>query len=379
MSKDIEPLFFNIFTNLDKEQKPLFRVMKDNSDLNVNSKKFRNSINIQHFRETNFFDPNKSNLNDINFESNIFNKNNSKDSNNIFLKKNNEPPSENINQGIKLPNNNRSNISSSNQSNNFNLMQFRKKNPVKKRKQNIKNKRNKSRILSNNSSMYFASNIPSKRSKSSANSTKRTKRSKKSKNEVIIPDSPDDYLSIDSDSEEEVKEVNKINKVDNNNYYNNRNKSSYFNKIIAEKENTWKNREIKEGIEQQLEGFDLITIDLKSTFRDPDFQNKYLKDLKAKIKIVYFDKAQIPLQAIFCFCGKNGDIFGREKKLFSGAYDKNEFIQFCEKLIKSKNSATVELLVDFADMNKENYNGWIKPNKNLLIDFYFLVDILNYN
>ena len=375
MSKDIEPLFYNIFTNLDKEQKPLYRVMKDYSDLNVNSKKFRNSINIQNFRETNFFDPNKSNLNDINFESNIFDKNNSKDSNNIFLKKNNEPPSENINQGIKLPNNNRSNISSSNQSNNFNLMQFRK-NPVKKRKQNIKNKRNKSRILSNNSSMYFASNIPSKRSKSSANSTKRTKRSK---NEVIIPDSPDDYLSIDSDSEEEVKEVNKINKVENNNYYNNRKKSSYFNKIIAEKENTWKNREIKEGIEQQLEGFDLITVDLKSTFRDPDFQNKYLKDLKAKIKIVYFDKAQIPLQAIFCFCGKNGDIFGREKKLFSGAYDKNEFIQFCEKLIKSKNSTTVELLVDFADMNKENYNGWIKPNKNLLIDFYFLVDILNYN
>ena len=375
MSKDIEPLFYNIFTNLDKEQKPLFRVMKDNSDLNVNSKKFRNSINIQYFRETNFFDPSKSNLNDINFESNIFEKNNSKDSSNIFLKKNNEPPSENINQGIKLPNNNRSNISSSNQSNNFNLMQFRK-NPVKKRQQNKKNKKNKSRILSNNSSMYFASNIPSKRSKSSANSTKRTKRSK---NEVIIPDSPDDYLSIDSDSEEEVKEVNKINKVENNNYYNNRKKSSYFNKIIAEKENTWKNREIKEGIEQQLEGFDLITVDLKSTFRDPDFQNKYLKDLKAKIKIVYFDKAQIPLQAIFCFCGKNGDIFGREKKLFSGAYDKNEFILFCEKLIKSKNSATVELLVDFADMNKENYNGWIKPNKNLLIDFYFLVDILNYN
>ena len=375
MSKDIEPIFYNIFTNLDKEQKPLYRVMKDYSDLNVNSKKFRNSINIQHFRETNFFDPNKSNLNDINFESNIFNKNNSKDSNNIFLKKNNEPPSENIKQGIKLPNNNRSNVSSSNQSNNFNLMQFRK-NPVKKRIQNKKNKINKSRILSNNSSMYFASNIPSKRSKSSANSTKRTKRSK---NEVIIPDSPDDYLSIDSDSEEEVKEVNKINKVENNNYYNNRKKSSYFNKIIAEKENTWKNREIKEGIEQQLEGFDLITVDLKSTFRDQDFQNKYLKDLKAKIKIVYFDRAQIPLQAIFCFCGKNGDIFGREKKLFSGAYDKNEFIQFCEKLIKSKNSATVELLVDFADMNKENYNGWIKPNKNLLIDFYFLVDILNYN
>ena len=131
MSKDIEPLFYNIFTNLDKEQKPLFRVMKDNSDLNVNSKKFRNSINIQYFRETNFFDPSKSNLNDINFESNIFEKNNSKDSSNIFLKKNNEPPSENINQGIKLPNNNRSNISSSNQSNNFNLMQFRKKNPVK--------------------------------------------------------------------------------------------------------------------------------------------------------------------------------------------------------------------------------------------------------
>ena len=65
MSKDIEPLFYNIFTNLDKEQKPLFRVMKDNSDLNVNSKKFRNSINIQYFRETNFFDPSKSNLNDI--------------------------------------------------------------------------------------------------------------------------------------------------------------------------------------------------------------------------------------------------------------------------------------------------------------------------
>ena len=373
MSKDIEPIFYNIFTNLDKEQKPLYRVMKDYSDLNVNSKKFRNSINIQHFRETNFFDPNKSNLNDINFESNIFDKNNSKDSNNIFLKKNNEPPSENINQGIKLPNNNRSNISSSNQSNNFNLMQFRKKNPVKKRKQNIKNKKNKSRILSNNSSMYFASNIPSKRSKSSANSTKRTKRSK---NEVIIPDSPDDYLSIDSDSdEEEVNNVNHFNKEEKSNY----NKSSYLNNIIDEKENTLKNKEIKEQIEQELDGFDLMTVDLKSLFTDPDFKKKYLKELNAKIKIVYFDKNQIPLQAVFCFCGKNGNIFGREKKLFSGAYGKNEFIEFCEKLIMNKSSATVKLLMDFADMNKDNYKDWMKSNDNLFIDFYFLVDILNYD
>ena len=116
--------------------------------------------------------------------------------------------------------------------------------------------------------------------------------------------------------------------MENNNYYNNRKKSSYFNKIIAEKENTWKNREIKEGIEQQLEGFDLITVDLKSTFRDPDFQNKYLKDLKAKIKIVYFDKAQIPLQAIFCFSAKMEIFLVEKKSFFQGLMIKMNLFNF---------------------------------------------------
>ena len=378
MSGQNNPFLFKSFPNdLSNDQKPLFLVMKDNKDLNTNSKKFQNSINIENFRKTNFFDPSKSNLDDINFESDVFK--NDSFSNNLFLKQNDEPPSENIKQEEKMQNKIRSNISSLNQNNNYKVI-MKKKNPVKKRKQNKKNKRNNSRISrdnSNNSSIYGKSNFPSKRSKSSTKSSKRTKRSK---TEIIIPDSPDDYLSIDSDSdEEEVNNVNHFNKEEKSNYNNNYNKSSYLNNIIDEKENTLKNKEIKEQIEQELDGFDLMTVDLKSLFRDSNFKKKYLKDLNAKIKIVYFDKNQIPLQAVFCFCGKNGNIFGREKKLFSGAYSKNEFIEFCEKLIMNKSSATVKLLMDFADMNKDNYKDWMKSNDNLFIDFYFLVDILNYD
>ena len=69
MSGQNNPFLFKSFPNdLSNDQKPLFLVMKDNKDLNINSKKFQNSINIENFRKTNFFDPSKSNLDDINLD-----------------------------------------------------------------------------------------------------------------------------------------------------------------------------------------------------------------------------------------------------------------------------------------------------------------------
>ena len=77
------------------------------------------------------------------------------------------------------------------------------------------------------------------------------------------------------------------------------------------------------------------------------------------------------------FCDKDGNNCSKEKKIFPGAYNKDEFIQNIEKLRNEKKIVKVELLVDFADMNKNDYSNWIEPNKELFIDFYFLINIFN--
>ena len=361
------------------QSKPIYRILTSNNELNVDSKKMPNSIDIEQYRKGNKnFDLKNFDLSNLNFKSNIFLKNKlpSKSFRNESFDSMNDPPSEIVRQEKRLPKNNKRNKSPSNL-NHSNISGNKKKNQGNRNKRNKNNKRNQSKNTNKNSSIYSANDFTSKRSKSSANSTKRSKYNKAHES----PDKySDDYLSVDSSSNEEVKNNggdNMEKNLNNNSNKNNRNKFSYLNKIISEKENSWKNKEIKEEMEQKLEGFDLVTVDIKSMFRDLDFQKKYLRNLKADIKIVYFDKEQIPLHAIFVFCSKDGVTIGKEKKIFPGAFDKNEFIQFSEKLIKKKSMATVELLADFADMNKNNYMNWMKVNKNLFIDFYFLIDIIN--
>ena len=47
-------------------------------------------------------------------------------------------------------------------------------------------------------------------------------------------------------------------------------------------------------------------------------------------------------------------------------------------IINTKNnSIKVELLADFAELGKNSYMDWMKPNNDLFIDFYFLINILN--
>lgn len=146
-------------------------------------------------------------------------------------------------------------------------------------------------------------------------------------------------------------------------------------KKIFEKENSFKIKEIKEKIERELEDFDLMSLNFKNIFNNENIKKKYAKNIVADIKIIYFDHKQIPLQAIFVFCDGRGNNMGNEKKLFSGAYKKEEFIKICGSLFNEKRIVKVELLMDFADMNKNSYLNWMEPNEDLLIDFYFLVKI----
>ena len=204
--------------------------------------------------------------------------------------------------------------------------------PSNFRAKKIKNKNSSmySILSSNNNSR---SNIISKRSKSSLNSTKRSKLELKVH---CSPEKyPDDYLSVDSSSDEEDKFAlsNNFGKQNNNNI---QNKFNYFSKIILEKEKFLETDSTKEKIEKELEGFDLMSFDLKSIFRNDDFKSKYLKNITGEIKIIYFDEYQKPLQAVFAFCDREGNFIGKEKKLFSGAYDKEEFVEFCKKKKKKK-------------------------------------------
>lgn len=359
-------------TKNQKGEKPLFGVFTHISELNIESKKHLNVLNIENFRRTNIFDIKYSNINEENgCDINPFNSNNNISSNFETSKKEIEDNNE------QKSNNNKFKIENkkANKNQNKNLLKKQKnKNNGKKRKnaKKIKNKNSSvySILSSNNNSR---SNILSKRSKSSLNSTKRSKLELKVH---YSPEKyPDDYLSVDSSSDEEGKCVisNNFGKQNNNNI---QNKFNYFSKIILETEKFLETDSTKEKIEKELEGFDLMSFDLKSIFRNDDFKSKYLKNITGEIKIVYFDEYQKPLQAVFAFCDREGNFIGKEKKLFSGAYDKEEFVEFCKKLNEKKISAKVELLTDFIDMRKTEDMNFINPNSELFIDFYFLVKIL---
>ena len=338
------------------------------NQLNIHSKKH---LDVETFRKLNFFNPKDSNLIDNNEEDNKFINDNNKSPSNIS---NNQQLLQNGNNNlIKLKKGKKEQRSISNQ--NKKLLKVNKKNnkPKKIKKGKRNNRKN------NISSIYQPSqtnNLLSKSSEMSLNSENSTKRTKSQFKAHNSPEKyPEDYLSIDSSTDEE-NDLSDSNLGFNhsNNKFNNLN---YINKKILENENSYKSDKIKKEIEKQLNEFDLMTIDTKQLFRNDNFKKKYFKNIKDYIKIVYFDPNQIPLQAIFVFCDKNGNNCSKEKKIFTGAYNKDEFIQNIEQFRNGKKIVKVELLADFADMNKNNYSNWMEPNKDLFIDFYFLINIFN--
>jgi hypothetical protein len=355
-----------------QEQKPIFNTFTHISELVVNSKKASNIQNIEKFRKNKIYDPKECNLEDsIDEDINIEDFNGSKNSNPFSF--NNKSS---INIAEKEPKNNNMGKRNNSISNQQKGLLANKKNEKNHRKtaknaKGKKNKRNNTLNSSNMNSSLYRLSKSSDRSNSSANSTKR---SKIAITPIDLPEMhPEEYDYIDSSSDEDVK----IN--DNNNFglYNNNknNRQNFLNKKIMEKANILENQKIKEEIEQKLNGFDLISLDAKSMYKDTRFKKKYLKNIVDEIEIKYFDKEQVPIHAIFVFHDKNGNNNSKEKIIFPGGYDKDEFIRICENT--KNNSIKVELLADFAELGKNSYMDWMKPNNDLFIDFYFLINILN--
>ena len=360
-----------------QEQKPIFNTFTHISELVVNSKKASNIQNIEKFRKNKIYDPKECNLEDsIDEDINIEDFNGSKNSN-LFSFNN----MSSINIAEKEPKNNNKNNNMGKRNNSISNQQkgllANKKNEKNQRKnaknaKGKKNKRNNTLNSSNMSSSLYRLSKSSDRSNSSANSTKR---SKIAITPIDLPEMhPEEYDYIDSSSDEDVKIK------DNNNFglYNNNNKNNrqnFLNKKIMEKANILENQKIKEEIEQKLNGFDLISLDAKSMYKDTRFKKKYLKNIVDEIEIKYFDKEQVPIHAIFVFHDKNGNNNSKEKIIFPGGYDKEEFIRICENT--KNNSIKVELLADFAELGKNSYMDWMKPNNDLFIDFYFLINIFN--
>ena len=362
-----------------QQNKPAYSFFLHVSDLDYNSKRHLNAFELENnYKNIIAFDTKKEIINDIDFsnskEKPLFNNfqinENSNINNNIL----------NINQAINQ-NNESYNHNSNLNSNKFYQQQIQNKKILakskpKKKKNNIKNKNNKK----SRNSIYVSSNsflpknnkankIKSKSSQSSCRSGKSTKRTN---NLLKTHHSPEkfynDYCIVENSSDEEKKLKKEEIQINQNS-----NSNSLRIKNILEKGKILNNDfEPKKNIEQILEGFDLMSVDLKSMIRNRDFKKKYFKNFKADIKIVYFDKEAFPLHAIFVFNDKN-IIIKRDKKLFPGAYNKDEFIDFCSKMILKNKK--VELLMDYAEFPK--YQDLQSDlNLNLFIDFYFLVDIL---
>ena len=373
MSNDSSEKTFPNDNEKTNEKKPIVDYFIHLSDLDLDSKKHITAMQIEHnYKHITIFDTKNQNINGFDFfdeqeEDQFLNnrkKEESKSKSNIVIN------SSLLNESNQTYLNN--NIS---KTQNFNIQQQNKKllrKPQKKRQKKNNNKNNKKNGMTRkNKSLINASksSISSKRSNSSKNSTKRDNYLLNARNS---PEKyPEDYLSIDSssDSEKEEKQRKEIQI--------NENCTSLFYKKISDKGNNI-NTDSKTDIKNKLEGFELTSVDMKSMFRNEDFKKKYFKNFKKEIIITFFDKEQKPLHAIFVFSDlfeNKRDIEKNEKKLFPGAYDRDEFTEFCSSLFKTKNPVNVELLMDFAEMSKYNELSFIGINPDLLNDFYFLVNI----
>lgn len=340
------------------QKKPAYSFFLHISDIDYNSKKHLNAFQFENdYKNIISFDVKKENINGIDFSNseaekikdNIINRN-------IF----------NINQSQLISQNRNKNNINSNINQNINKTLLSIPNRGRNKNKNKKNKRNF--IISKKNNVNNKGGKGSQSSIRSGNSTKRTNyllRTHDSPEKY-----PEDYLSVDSSSDEEKELKKKEMQI-------NQNCNSLFLKNILEKgKNLNSDYNPKKDIENKLQGFDLMSIDLKNMFRDNDFKKKYFKNLKADIKIVYFDKEIVPLHAIFIF-NDNRNI-KRDKKLFPGAYNKEEFIELCTNMLAKNKSITAELLMDYAEL-PQYQELETDLNLNLFIDFYFLVDIFNEN
>ena len=332
--------------NESEQSRPVIGFLTHINELNIDSKKFSKEVDIKNFRKLKIFNPKDSNFPDLNDESSL-----NENKNPFGILKEKRQINDNNNNKSKEPKNKKKNVD------NVAKKNKNKKNQNKKNKNSIPNNTKKSKSSSRNIT--------------SQNSTKRIN----SKFRIDTPEKyPEDYLSIDSSSEEETQSKNDINII-NNNTNDNNGLSNFLKKKILEKEQLVKNIEINKEMLEELENFDIMAVDFKSTFRNPEFKKKFKINIIANIKITYFDKEQCPIEAVFVFCDKNGNCTKKENKLFPGAYSKNEFIKFCEFLKEKKASIKVELVGSTADMNKKYYLNWMRPNNNLYINFYFLVQV----
>lgn len=367
----------------ENQKKPAYSFFLHVSELNYNSKKAPKAFQLErNFKDIKAFDVKHENIIGVDFST----------SNNAILNDNKQFKDKNVINKIlsnleiakSMSNNQAFNQSLINKSmntvnsNNNNYMRqqnkkiLEKKKPKKKRNQLNKNQKKpqKSRNYSSNANFNLISKknkqkIQSKKSESSDNSTKR--------NDLLrthnSPEKyPEDYWSVDSSSDEEKELKKKEIQINQNG------KSLFFKELLETGKILNPAFNYKKKVESHLEGFDINSIDAKSVFRDTNFKKKYFHNFKANIKIVYFDKESFPLQAIFLIDNEKY-LNQREKKIFPGAFSKEEFIEFCDDMIKKNKSAKVELLLDFAEMTINPELG-IDINMNYF-DFYFLVEIFD--
>ena len=368
-----------------KMNKPIINYLNHLSELDLDSKKHITALQIEsNYKNTNIFDVKNQYINGVDLS------NQNEEDQFINNRQINESNNNNNSININLLNINKDQINqnSSNIQRSYNYILQQQQNkkilrkPQKKRQQKKMNKKNnknnKNKGISRNSKSVV-NNISktskaskSKRSNSSQNSTKRANYLLKARNS---PEKyPEDYLSIDSSDNEEKEIQRKEMQISDNST------SLLYKNILEKGKIINKDYDPRIDIEQKLEGFDLMSVDVKAMYRDDDFKKKYFKNFKDEIIIVYFDKEQIPLHAIFIFNDSNqnnNNIVIKEKKLFPGAYEKDEFIGFCSGMLIKKIPVKVELLMDYAEMSKNKELHYMGINPQLLNDFYFLIDILS--
>lgn len=342
-----------------KSEKPVYFYLSHISDLDFNSKKQTELAQIENYKKIDSFNVKKEQINEIDFSQDVklnLTSNQIEDSKSLICSQNDEPEPK---------------MNSKTQINNKEDQPI-KRNIKQKGKAKAKNNKNNTRKRKTHSESNLSKSLnKSKDSQYSLKSGESTKRSHFLLKTRNIPEKyPEDYQSIDSSSEDEKEEELEKKEINLNN-----NSNSFYNKMIETGEIMNPNYDSRRDIEEELEGFDLLSFDSKDLFRSDYMKKKFFKDIKAEIKIVYFDKTFRPLHAIFVFNEKNS--LHKERKLFSGGYNADEFTSFCTEMIKKNTPVKVELLVNIVDMSYEEGLHLEGINKDLLIDIYFLIDIFN--
>ena len=369
---------------IEYNKKPPIGTFLHINELNVDSKK---QILIERKEEDdeegiNFFDIKNQNIKGIDFsnlkEDSQFLNNKPKVNSNINKNLNNNPfnlnrePVKRLTE-INVKENNMKRKTFQVQNKKILMNQKQKKRQKKMKKKNNKKTGNK-RSSSTFNINLDKSNVQSKQNNSSQFSNKSGNSTKRSNYALIVNDTPerypDDYLSIDSSEDEEKIYKKKEFQINNS--------SSLYKDIIENGKILNKEFDPCKKVKQELEEFDLMSINAKKIYKDKEFKKKYFKNIVTEIKIVYLDKEFIPLHAVFIFNepNLNNNSIKREKKLFPGSFSKDEFIDIFSKALESKKNIKVELLMDYVELSKSQDLSWLGINPSLFIDFYILVNVL---